>query len=449
MGRMAIINALIVNEGKRQKGNIIVNGGLIERVIFGDAITIPSFNPQKVINAEGLILIPGVIDDHVHFREPGLTHKGDICSESKAAIAGGVTSIMDMPNTIPQTVTSEELDKKFEIASKSSLANYSFYLGATNHNIQEIIKVDKQKVCGLKLFMGSSTGNMLVDNGESLETIFRSSPVLIGAHCEDEATVKRNTLYYDGIYNHDIPFACHPQIRSAEACYLSSSLAVDLAKKFNTRLHLLHLSTEKEMSLLSPGIPLSQKRITAEVCTHHLWFSDKDYDRQGWRIKWNPAIKTEADKKALMEALIDNRIDLIVTDHAPHLQSEKENTYTKCPSGGPMVQHSLVAMLEMARQGALTIEQVVDKMCHAPSTLFNIDKRGYIREGYHADIVLINPKAKWEVTKGNILYKCGWSPMEGQTFSHRITHTFVNGRLVFENGKFDESVKGSALIFNR
>ena len=446
MSAIAINNATIINEGKHFLGSILVKNGLIESISFNKTFT---NNVNKIIDAQGKFLIPGVIDDQVHFREPGLTHKGDIYSESKAAVAGGITSFMDMPNTNPQTITLEELDKKHEIASMQSLANYSFYLGATNNNIHEISKADPRKVCGIKVFMGSSTGNMLVDNAEALDMIFRTSPVLVATHCEDEETINRNTSYYNKVYNKDIPFSCHPLIRSAEACYLSSNLAVKLAKQYKTRLHILHLSTEKEMDLLSNDTPLSKKLITGEVCVHHLWFSDKDYNNIGWRIKWNPAIKTSNDREALIEGLINNKLDVVATDHAPHTLKEKRNPYLTCPSGGPMVQHSLIAMLEMVRKGIFTIELVVEKMCHAPAELFKIERRGYIREGYYADLVLIDPDTIMKVTKDNILYKCGWSPFENETFSHRITHTIINGRLVYENGLFDESVKGTALCFSR
>jgi dihydroorotase len=446
MSTIAINNATIINEGKHFSGSVLLKNGLIESIGLNKAFT---NNTKTIIDAQGKFLIPGVIDDQVHFREPGLTHKGDIYSESKAAVAGGVTSFMDMPNTNPQTITIEELDKKHDIASIRSLANFSFYLGATNSNIQEIIKADPRKICGIKVFMGSSTGNMLVDDAESLDMIFRTSPVLVATHCEDEETIKQNTIYYNKVYNKDIPFSYHPLIRSSEACYLSSNLAVKLAKQYKTKLHLLHLSTEKEMDLLSNNTPLSDKLITGEVCVHHLWFSDKDYNNLGWRIKWNPAIKTPSDRDALIEGLISNKLDVVATDHAPHTIKEKENPYLTCPSGGPLVQHSLIAMLEMVRKGIFTIEMVVEKMCHSPAELFKIDKRGYIREGYHADLVLIDPNAIRKVTKENILYKCGWSPFENETFSHRVTHTFVNGRLVYDNGRFDESVKGSALCFSR
>ncbi|MDD2197221.1 MAG: dihydroorotase [Bacteroidales bacterium] len=447
MSSILITNATIINEGKHSLGSVLIRNDRIERVEYT-----PSDKPLEAdiyIDASGQFLIPGVIDDQVHFREPGLTHKATIYTESKAAIAGGITSFMEMPNTLPQTVSLEELDKKHGIAAESSLANYSFYLGATNDNIDQVIKVDPTKVCGLKVFMGSSTGNMLVDNPTALENIFRASPILVATHCEDEQTIKNNLKEFKKQYGDEIPFSYHPKIRSAEACYLSSSLAVKMAKKHNTRLHLLHLSTAKEMELLSNSAPLNEKRITGEVCVHHLWFNDKDYEKLGWRIKWNPAVKTETDRLALIDALNIDKLDVIATDHAPHTLSEKSSGYLKCPSGGPLVQHSLTAMLELVSRNILSIEMVVDKMCHAPAELFRIEKRGFIREGYFADIVLINPDQKWKVTPENILYKCGWSPFEGVTFGAKVTHTIVNGRLVYNNGTFNEEAKGQALTFSR
>lgn len=445
MSTIAIQNTTIVNEGKHILGSVIVRDGVIDRIVTGSDQPIEA---ERIIDGSGKFLIPGVIDDQVHFREPGLTHKATIYTESKAAVAGGVTSFMEMPNTNPQTTNLAALENKHRIASEVSLANYSFYLGATNDNLDEVVKIDPKVVCGVKVFMGSSTGNMLVDNPESLEQIFKASPTLIATHCEDEETIKRNIKIYTDKNNGEIPFSCHPKIRSAEACYLSSSLAVRLAKKFGSRLHLLHLSTAREMELLSNALPLSEKKITGEVCVHHLWFNDKAYDQMGWRIKWNPAIKTEEDQLALRDALRNNILDVVATDHAPHTLEEKGKPYTSCPSGGPLVQHSLVAMLEMVSKGIFTLEMVVDKMCHSPAELFRIEKRGYIREGYHADLVLIEPNSKWKVAPNNILYKCGWSPFEDETFGARITHTLVNGRVVYENGVFNESVKGLALKFD-
>jgi len=444
MSTIAIQNATIINEGKHTLGSVIIRNSYIERVIIGTDTPVET---ERVIDGSGKFLLPGVIDDQVHFREPGLTHKGNIYTESKAAVAGGVTSFMEMPNTNPQTTTIEALEEKHRIAGETSLANYSFYLGATNDNIDEITKINPHRVCGVKVFMGSSTGNMLVDNPTSLEQIFKASPVLIATHCEDEETIKRNSKEFANRYGSSIPFRCHPLIRSAEACYLSSSLAVRMAKKFDARLHLLHLSTAKEMELLSNALPLSKKKITGEVCVHHLWFNDKDYDELEWRIKWNPAVKMASDQKALQEALRNNLLDVVATDHAPHTLAEKRNPYSSCPSGGPLVQHSLIAMLEMVSKGVFTLEMVVDKMCHSPAELFRIEKRGFIREGYFADLVLVNPNSKWKVTPENILYKCGWSPLEGETFGAQVTHTLVNGRVVYDNGVFDESVKGSALEF--
>jgi dihydroorotase len=446
MSTIIIQNATIINEGKHFLGNVTISNGMIAKI---DKSSNELGDAERIIDGSGKFLLPGVIDDQVHFREPGLTHKGDIYTESRAAIAGGITSFMEMPNTIPQTTTNKQLENKHEIAQKESLANYSFYFGATNDNIEEIIKLNPRRVCGVKIFMGSSTGNMLVDNVNSLDQIFKVSPVLVATHCEDEETIKQNTIYYNKVYGEKIPFDCHPLIRSAEACYLSSSLAVKLAKQHNTRLHLLHLSTEIEMTLLTNNQPLTEKRITGEVCVHHLWFNDSDYEELGWKIKWNPAIKTQSDQEALIDALINDRLDVIATDHAPHTLEEKNNPYSMCPSGGPLVQHSLMAMLELVSKGILTIELVVEKMCHAPALLFGVEKRGFIREGYFADLVLVDPNTRWKVSPENILYKCGWSPFEGETFGAKVTHTFVNGRLVYENGKFDDTVKGMALEFDR
>ncbi|BDX37185.1 dihydroorotase [Tenuifilaceae bacterium CYCD] len=447
MGRIAIINALIINEGKQQKGSLIISNGTIEHIAYGDSPSISSFNPEKVINAEGLLLLPGVIDDQVHFREPGLTHKGDIYTESRAGIAGGITSFMEMPNTNPQTTTVELLEEKFKIAAEKSLGNYSFYLGATNNNIDEIVKLNPKKVCGIKVFMGSSTGNMLVDSRESLDKIFKLSPTLIATHCEDETTIRNNIELYKQKYGDNIDFKYHAEIRSEEACYLSSSLAVEFAKKYDSRLHILHLSTAKELSLLNSKVPLKDKKITGEVCVHHLWFNSNDYDKLRWRIKWNPSIKTENDRLALITGLKNNLLDVVATDHAPHLLEEKNNTYFKSASGGPMVQHSLLAMIELSHKGYFPIELVIDKMCHAPATLYRIEKRGYICEGYYADLVLVNPNSKQTVTKDSLLYKCEWSPLEGETFNFKVVMTIVNGKIVYENGKFDESSKGSKLIF--
>ena len=442
-----IKNTLIVNENRKFKGSILIKDGYIESIIEGD----PDIEKSNinVIDGEGKILIPGIIDDQVHFREPGLTHKAEIYTESKAAVSGGITSFMEMPNTVPQTVTQELLKEKFDVASKNSLANYSFYMGATNDNIDEIIKTDPNNVCGIKVFMGSSTGNMLVDNKESLEKIFSKAPLLIAVHCEDEATIKKNTNKYKAEFGNNIPIGHHPLIRSAEACFKSSSMAVQLAKKHGTRLHILHLSTKKELDLLDNSIPLSEKKITGEICVHHLWFDDKDYNKYGTRIKWNPAIKSETDRNALFEAMLDDRLDVIATDHAPHTLEEKSNNYFNAPSGGPLVQHALNVMLEFYYQKKISLEKIVDKMCHKPAELFKIDKRGYLREGYRADMVLIDLDKKYTVSKDNILYKCQWSPFENQVFHSKITHTFVNGNLVYKDGVFNEDIKGMALEFNR
>ncbi|PTM05727.1 MAG: dihydroorotase, partial [Bacteroidetes bacterium] len=402
-----------------------------------------------VFDAENNFVLPGVIDDQVHFREPGLTHKANIESESRAAVAGGITSFIEMPNTNPQTTTIEKLEEKFDIASKSSWANYSFMFGGTNDNLEEIKKVDAKNVAGLKLFLGSSTGDMLVDNPKVLEKIFESTDLVISVHCEDETTVKRNLKEYIDKYGDDIPLKYHPIIRSEEACYLSSSKAIELAKKTGARLHVFHLSTGKETNLFSNKIPLKDKKITAEVCVHHLWFTDEDYDKKGTLIKWNPAVKTRKDKDALWKALLDDRIDVIATDHAPHTLEEKNNVYTKAPSGGPLVQHALVAMLEAHHQGKISIEKIVEKMCHNPAILFQVEKRGYIKEGYFADLVIVDLNNPWTVKKDNILYKCGWSPFEGTSFKSRISHTFVNGSLVYNNFKFYDAHAGKRLTFAR
>ena len=404
---------------------------------------------EKVVDATGKHLIAGVIDDQVHFREPGLTHKAEIYTEAKAAVAGGITSFMEMPNTKPQSLTQELLEKKFKKAAKVSLANFTFFMGASNDNLDEVLKTDPKTVGAVKIFMGSSTGNMLVDNRSVLEEIFAKSPMLIAVHCEDESTIQTNTEKYKAQFGENIPIEYHPKIRSTEACYKSSSMAVELAKKHNTRLHVFHLSTAKEMELFDNSIPLEKKRITAEVCIHHLWFDESQYAKKGTHIKWNPAVKTPTDRKAVFQALLDDKIDLIATDHAPHTLEEKDNTYFKAPSGGPLVQHALPAMLEFYHQGKMTLPKIVEKMCHAPAVCFQIENRGFIREGYAADLVLIDLNKPWQVNKDNILYKCGWSPFEGITFQSSITHTWVNGHLAYVNGYFDESQKGQRLLFNR
>lgn len=441
-----IKNAKIVNEGTIFNGDILIENEYIKEI----AESISAKSPDvHVFDAENNFVLPGVIDDQVHFREPGLTHKANIETESRAAIAGGITSFIEMPNTNPQTTTIEKLDKKFEIASKTSYANYSFMFGGTNDNLDEILKVDAKNVAGLKLFLGSSTGNMLVDNPEVLEKIFSSTDLVISVHCEDEGTIRKNTEEYTAKYGDDIPLKYHPIIRSEEACYLSSSKAVELAKKTGAKLHIFHLSTGKETNLFTNKIPLKDKKITAEVCVHHLWFSDKDYDEKGTHIKWNPAVKTESDRDQLWKALLDDRIDVIATDHAPHTLEEKNNVYTKAPSGGPLVQHALVAMLEAYHQDKISIEKLVQKMCHNPAILFQVEKRGFIREGYFADLVIVNTNNPWTVKKDNILYKCGWSPFENTTFKSRVTHTFVNGSLAYKNFKFYEIKAGKRLTFDR
>ena len=445
MNTTLIQNAKIVNENSVFTGDVLIENKIIKQI----AEKINPTEKTTIIDAKGSYLIPGVIDDQVHFREPGLTHKANIGTESKAAIAGGITSFIEMPNTVPQATTQELLEDKFEIASNTSYANYSFMFGGTNDNLEELLKTNPKNVAGIKLFLGSSTGNMLVDNEEVLEKIFSSTKMLISVHCEDEATIRKNTEHYKAIYGDDIPLKFHPIIRSEEACYLSSSKAIELAKKTGARLHVFHLSTEKETHLFRNDIPLEEKQITAEVCVHHLWFSDEDYDKKGTHIKWNPAVKTANDRAGLWKALLDDRLDIIATDHAPHTLEEKDNVYTKAPSGGPLVQHALNAILEKVKDGTISIEKAVEKMCHNPAKIFKIEKRGFIKEGYFADLVLINPDKSNTVTKENILYKCGWSPFEGTEFSSTVTHTFVNGNLMFNNGKFNEQIKGERLLFNR
>ncbi|MGM0530080.1 MAG: dihydroorotase [Bacteroidota bacterium] len=449
MKPILIYNALIVNEETKKRGSVLINYGKISEVFIERDLPKPVLQQSQVIDAENKILIPGVIDDHVHFREPGLTHKGDIYSESKAAIAGGVTSYMEMPNTKPPAVTLDQLKEKFRIAEKNSFANYSFYLGATNENIAEIKSLNPREICGVKTFMGASTGNMLVDNSSSLEQIFAESPVLIATHCEDETTIRNNTQYYKEQFNGAIPVEYHPLIRSEEACFKSSSLAVELAYKYGTRLHILHLSTAKELELLEKTRFNSNKQITAEACIHHLWFDERDYKQYGTRIKWNPAIKKASDRKALLDGVNTNAIDLIATDHAPHLVKEKDNTYLKAPSGGPMVQHSLLAMLEFYYRGEVSLSTIVDKMCHTPADIFKISKRGYIRKGYWADLVLIDPFKQYHIHKNNILYKCEWSPLEGRIFNSRITHTFINGKIAYQNGQINEEKNARKLTFER
>lgn len=441
-----IYNATIVNEGRSIAGSVLIEGDEIKS-IYTERPPEEILNRVEVVDATGLWLLPGVIDDQVHFREPGLTHKGDIASESRAAIAGGVTSFMEMPNTKPQTTTLEALEKKYELGAEKSYANYSFYMGATNDNIQELKKVDPKEVCGVKVFMGSSTGNMLVDSRKTLQAIFAEIDMLIATHCEKEEIIRKNIAHYKEIMGDNIPVKYHPLIRSEEACYQSSAEAAELADKYGTQLHILHLSTAKEISLFDKK-PLTEKRITGEVCVHHLWFSDKDYDKYGTLIKWNPAVKTENDRDGLLQGLLQGKLDVIATDHAPHLWEEKQGDALTAASGGPLVQHSLQVMLTLSKQGKLSREQVVEKMCHAPAILYKVHKRGYIREGYYADLVLVNPEKEYIVSKDNILYKCGWSPLEGVRLSSTIEKTFLNGQLAFENGDINE-VRGQRLRFDR
>jgi len=443
-----LIDALIVNEGKTSRGSLEISDGRIGKIVYGNE-SLPADNHAIIINCSGCFVIPGVIDDHVHFREPGLTYKSDIFTESRAAIAGGITSFMEMPNTIPAATTVDLLEQKYDIAAGKSLANYSFYMGATNDNAAEIAKIDSEKVCGVKVFMGSSTGNMLVDDSKALETLFANSRgLLIAIHSEDEDIIRKNNRLFREQYGEDVPPECHPLIRSEEACYRSTAKAITLALKHNTRLHVLHLSTARELTLFDNTLSLEDKRITSEVCLHHLWFNDTDYKKWFNLIKVNPAIKTENDRQALFHGLLSGKIDVIATDHAPHTLKEKKLTYFKALSGGPMVQHSLVAMLEFYHEGKISIEKVVEKMCHAPALCFRVRKRGFIRTGYHADLIIINPASAWKVDKTNILSKCGWSAMEGNIFKSKITHTFVNGNLVFHDGTFDERYRGERLLFD-
>ncbi|MBK7131702.1 MAG: dihydroorotase [Bacteroidales bacterium] len=447
MSSILIRNATIVNEGKTSIDDLLIVDELISAIGDANEMHIPS--GTVTIDATGLLLLPGVIDDQVHFREPGLTHKGDINSETRAAAAGGVTSFMEMPNTVPQTVTMDALNHKYKLGSEKSLVNYSFLIGATNDNLDEVLKADPSNVCGIKVFMGSSTGNMLVDRESALRELFKKAHMPVSTHCEDESTIRKNSEIYRQKYGEDVPFSMHPLIRSREACYLSSSYAVRLARDYNTRLHIFHLSTADEMKLFSNELPLSQKRITAEVCVHHLWFEESSYTEKGSLIKWNPAIKTMFDREALIKAVNNNTIDIVATDHAPHTMEEKKNTYFKAPSGGPLIQHSLVTMLEMWHRKIFSLEKVVEMMCHNPAILFNIRKRGFIREGYKADLCLVNPSSPWSVSKDNILYKCGWSPFEGETFRSKVEKTIVNGTLVYDNGLFNENFRGQRLLFDR
>lgn len=444
MPSILIKSATIINEGRQLVGDIFVKDGLIVQI--GGQLNVSA---DKVIDAEGLHLFPGCIDDQVHFREPGLTHKADIFTESRAAVAGGITSFMEMPNTVPNTLTQELLEDKYQIASRTSAANYSFFMGAGNDNLEEVLKTDPANVCGIKVFMGSSTGNMLVDNEKTLEGIFSQAPMLVAVHCEDEAIIRANTERFKALYGENLSPEMHPLIRNAEACYKSSSFAVELAKKYNTRLHILHLSTAIETALFDNTIPLSEKKITAEACIHHLWFTDADYAEKGNWIKWNPAVKSAADRDAIFQAVLDNRIDIIATDHAPHTIEEKSQSYLKAPSGGPLVQHALPAMLEFHKQGKISLEKIAEKMAHSPAICFQVEKRGFIREGFWADLVLVNLNKPTTVNRQNVLSKCGWSPFEGQTFSSGVISTIVSGNLVFENGQLKDDIYGRRLLFNR
>ena len=443
MRKILITNGRIINEGEAHYADILIEGNFIKK-IEGTIVHVPA---DEVDDASGLWGVPGLIDDQVHFREPGLTHKGDLFTESRAAVAGGITSYMEMPNTIPNALTQEILEQKYHLAAQKSLANYSFFMGASNDNLEEVLKTDGRHVCGVKIFMGSSTGNMLVDNTKALEGLFSKVPLLIATHCEDEATIRHNMAEYRKKYGEDVPMEYHPLIRSEEACYKSSSFAVALAKKHNTRLHILHISTEKELSLFRNDIPLEEKRITAEACIHHLWFSEEDYRTKGAFIKWNPAVKKASDRDAIFQAVLDDRIDVIATDHAPHTRQEKENTYFKAPSGGPLVQHSLVAMMEKHHDGMISMEKIVEKMCHNPAKMFKIDRRGFVREGYYADLVLVHPNDSWTVKPDNILYKCGWSPFEGYEFRSKVHHTIVSGIWAYRNGRIHEGGSGHRMAF--
>ncbi|ALL04933.1 dihydroorotase [Pedobacter gandavensis] len=444
MNTILIKAASVVNEGQIFVADVLIKEGFIVKIA-------PNITAEgaKEINAEGLHLFPGMIDDQVHFREPGLTDKADIFSESMAAVAGGITSFMEMPNTVPNTLSQQLLADKYQIASDVSLANYSFFMGASNDNLDEVLKTDPNNVCGIKVFMGSSTGNMLVDNATVLENIFKEAPMLVATHCEDEKTIRENMARYKAEYGDNITIDMHPLIRSAEACYISSSMAVELAKKYQTRLHILHISTAREVALFDNITPLKDKRITAEACIHHLWFDDRDYATKGNWIKWNPAVKTEQDKDAILKGVLDGHIDIIATDHAPHTIAEKEQPYLQAPSGGPLVQHAMSALLEMYHQKKITLEQIAEKTAHNVATCFQVDRRGFIREGYWADLVLVNLNDPVKVTRANLWYKCGWSPFEGQTFQSEITHTFVSGNLAYQKGSFMTNEKGKRLAFNR
>jgi dihydroorotase len=445
MQDILIKNGTFINEGKQFSGDMLIRNGKIEKI----ASQIDTLANVKELNAEGKWILPGIIDDQVHFREPGLTHKAELFTESRAAVAGGTTSYMEMPNTKPPALTQELLQQKYDRAAKVSLANYSFFMGASNDNLEEVLKTNERAVCGIKVFMGSSTGNMLVDDEKTLEGLFSKVPMLIATHCEDEETVRANMAKFKEKYGENVPMEMHPIIRSVEACYKSSSLAVNLAKKYNTRLHILHLTTAKELDLFRNDIPLKEKRITSEVCVHHLYFNSDDYAKYGSGIKCNPAVKGPEQQQALLPALLDNRLDIIATDHAPHTWEEKQQTYFKAPSGVPLVQHSLNIMMEFVQEGKISMEKVVEKMCHAPAECFQVDKRGYLREGYWADVLIVDPDKKWTVAKENILYKCGWSPLEGHEFTGKVESTIVSGHLAWHDGKLNERKMGERLTFDR
>lgn len=445
--RYIIKNATLVNEGKSFMASVFISGEIIEKIIPAESQQ--DFEGYEVIDAKGLLLLPGAIDDQVHFRDPGLTHKGDIATESRAAVAGGVTSFMDMPNTVPNTLTQQLLQDKYDIAAEKSMANYSFYMGVSNDNIEEVLKTNPQDVCGIKVFMGSSTGNMLVNNSSTLQRLFQEAPCLIATHCEDEDIIRKNIDIYKSKYGDDAPASIHPLVRSAEACYKTSSEAAELASKYGTHLHILHLSTAKEIELFRNDIPLKDKKITAETCLHYLLFDDRDYEKKGMFLKCNPAVKTEDDKLALIQACNDNHIDILATDHAPHTLEEKNKPYFSAPSGGTSVQHLLLGALELANKGIMTKEKVVELLSHNPATLFKINKRGFIREGYYADLVLINPNKRHVISNNDVLYKCGWTGYSGMELSCSVTHTFINGELVYHNGNFNENYRGKRLTFNR
>ena len=445
MSTTKILNTSLVNEGHITEQDVLIEDSLVVRIDKD----LTSVLTDRTVDAQGAYLLPGLIDDQVHFREPGLTHKATIRSESQAAVAGGITSFMEMPNTVPNTLTQSLLQDKYDIAARSSLANYSFYMGVSNDNLDEVLHTDPQTVCGLKVFMGSSTGNMLVDSEQTLRNVFEKAELLVATHCEDEPTVRHNMQHYREVYGEDVPIALHPVIRSEEACYRSSSLAVALAKEYNTRLHVLHISTARELALFDAHSPLSEKRITSEACLHHLWFSDQDYEEKGTFIKWNPAVKTAQDREALVQAVLHGPIDVLATDHAPHTLSEKQNPYFKAPSGGPLVQHQLPALFELFHRGVLPLETLVQKACHNPAVLFQVDRRGYVREGYYADLVLVAPQQNWTVTQDNVLSQCGWSPFEGQTFQSKVTHTWVSGHLAYEEGVLHDTQMGMRLQFSR